>query len=135
MNEVVAELRALNLDVPIPLELPNDDDLLSAEETLFLPLPQDFRDYLLMASDVVYGSLEPVTVADPQSHTFLPEVAAMAWERGLPRDLIPVCDVAEGYYAIDEGGIVMLWSEADGLSEDDTWDSIWHWVKAIWIAD
>ena len=34
---------------------------------------------------VVYGSLEPVTVTDPQSHTYLPEVAANAWDAGVDR--------------------------------------------------
>jgi hypothetical protein len=42
------------------------------EEQLFINIPFVFREFLLTVSDVVYGSLEPVTVTDPQSHTYLP---------------------------------------------------------------
>lgn len=54
------------------------------EEQLLINLPFELREFLLKVSDVVYGRLEPVTVTDPQSHTYLPEVTAVAWDLGLP---------------------------------------------------
>ncbi|MFE1817352.1 SMI1/KNR4 family protein, partial [Metapseudomonas otitidis] len=77
-----------NEPVPVPLELPDEDLLVEIEEELLINMPFGLREFLLTVSDVVYGSLEPVTVTDPQSHTYLPDVAANAWDAGVPRDLV-----------------------------------------------
>ena len=87
MDELIEELREVNQAVPIPLELPEEDDLVEVQEALFISLNEDFQEFMLTVSDVVYGTLEPVTASDPTSHTYLPEVAAIAWDAGLPRDL------------------------------------------------
>ena len=84
MDRVIAELRACNEEVPVPLELPDMDDIIDAEEQLLVGLDNEFRQFMLTVSDVIYGTLEPVTVADPSAHTYLPEVAAMAWSLGIP---------------------------------------------------
>lgn len=131
MDEIIEELRELAEDVPVPLELPEHDDTVEAEEVILLPLPWEFRQYLLTVSDVVYGYLEPVTVSDPSSHTYLPEVAAMAWSLGLPRDVFPICEADGGYYCMDPEGIVKFWR---GGFDNEQWDSIWHWVRDVWIA-
>ena len=78
MEDVIDQLIELAEVVPVPLELPEEEDLVEIEEALFLPIPFELREFLLKVSDVVYGTLEPVTVADPHSHTYLPEVAATA---------------------------------------------------------
>ncbi|WP_028238922.1 SMI1/KNR4 family protein [Stutzerimonas azotifigens] len=133
MEEVIDELRERNEPVPVPLELPDDDLLVEIEEELLIGLPFDLREFLLKVSDVVYGRLEPVTVTDPQSHTYLPEVAANAWDAGLPRDLVPLCQDGADYYAVDAEGQVLLW---DGDSEeltDESWDSVWHWARDVWL--
>jgi hypothetical protein len=91
MDDVIDMLRERNEPVPVPLELPDEDLLVEIEEQLYVALPDDLRAFLLTVSDVVCGRLEPVTVTDPNSHTFLPEVAAVAWSLGLapalPADL------------------------------------------------
>ena len=84
-EEIIDMLRDSNQPVPVPLDLPDEDVLVEVEEQILLPIPRDMRTYLLEASDVIYGSLEPVTAADPYSHTYLPEVAAVAWSLGEPR--------------------------------------------------
>ncbi|MRI32014.1 SMI1/KNR4 family protein [Endozoicomonas sp. OPT23] len=132
MEDVIEELREVALDVPSPLELPNEDDIIDAEEQILIPIPFELREFLLNVSDVVYGSLEPVTITDSQSHTYLPEVSAIAWDLGMPRDLLPICEYAGGYYCISAEGEIGLWSEGV-LAEDDTWPSIWHWAKDIWL--
>ena len=78
MEEIIEQLREANEPVPVPLELPDEDLLVEIEEQLFIDIPFVFKEFLLTVSDVVYGSLEPVTVTDPQSHTYLPDVAANA---------------------------------------------------------
>jgi hypothetical protein len=131
MEEILELLRESNQPVPVPLELPDEDDLVVIEEELLLPIPRDMRLYLLEASDVVYGTLEPVTVADPNSHTYLPDVAAYAWSIGVPRYLIPLCEDQGDYYCVEPEGEVILWR--NGELTDETWPSIWHWVRDVWL--
>ena len=131
MEDVVDELRENAQDLSAPLELPDEDTLVEIEEQILVPLPYEFREFLLQVSDVVFGSLEPVTVTDTHSHTYLPDVAANAWAEGMPRELIPVCEHRGEYYGISEDGEVVRW--ADGEVTEDTWPSIWHWARDVWL--
>lgn len=133
MEEIIEQLRELNEPVPVPLELPDDDLLVAIEEELLINLPFELREFLLKVSDVVYGRLEPVTVTDPQSHTYLPEVAANAWDAGVPRDLLPICQDGEDYYVVDIENQVLLWSGDEENLTDKVWDSVWHWVRDVWL--
>ena len=90
MEDVYEKLREINANVLVPLDLPDEDQLLEVEEEILISLPQEYREFMLMVGDVICGSIEPATAADPQSHTFLPELAATAWSLGVPRELIPV---------------------------------------------
>ncbi|MDH5184202.1 MAG: SMI1/KNR4 family protein [Gammaproteobacteria bacterium] len=131
MEDIIESLRECNLEVAFPLTLPDEDDLIEIEEQLLLPLPEDYKTFLLTVSDVICGHLEPATVTDPQSHTYLPEMAATAWDNGVSRELIPICEVDGDYYCIDQDGLVVLWS-GDDVTEDE-WSSIWVWAKEIWL--
>lgn len=130
-EDIIDMLRDSNQPVPVPLELPDEDVLVEVEEQILLPIPRDMRTYLLEASDVVYGSLEPVTAADPYAHTYLPEVTAMAWSEGVPRYLVPLCEDNGNYYCVEPDGEVVLW--CDGDLTDETWPSIWHWIHDVWL--
>ncbi|MBC6905695.1 SMI1/KNR4 family protein [Saccharophagus sp. K07] len=132
MEELITTLRESAEDVPVPLDLPTEDDLINVEEQLFLTLPAEYREFLLSVSDLVLGTLEPATAADPHSHTYIPELAAEAWDRGLPRHLIPVCRFKEGFYCIDPDGLVGYW--ASGKFGEQEWDSIWEWAEDVWLA-
>ena len=131
IDDILDLLRDHNEPVLVPLELPDEDRLVEIEEEILLPIPRDVRTYLLEASDVVYGSLEPVTAADPNSHTYLPEVTATAWSLGIPRYLLPICDDNGAYYCADPDGEILLW-RAGELTEE-TWPSIWHWIRDVWL--
>ncbi len=130
-EEIIDMLRDSNQPVPVPLDLPEEDVLVEVEEQILLPIPRDMRTYLLEASDVIYGSLEPVTAADPYSHTYLPEVAAVAWSLGVPRYLVPLCEDNGSYYCVEPEGEVVLWR--DGDLTDETWPSVWHWIHDVWL--
>lgn len=131
-NEIAEALIESSIETAFPLELPEMDDIVDAQEALLIHIPADFRDYLLECSHVIYGSLEPVTVADPNSHTFLPEVAAEAWERGMPRQYIPLCQSGENYYCVEEDGTVYLW-EPGHESPEEAAENIWFWVRDVWL--
>lgn len=132
MEDVIELLQERNEPVPTPLELPDEDLLVEIEEQLLIAIPDDFRYFLLTVSDVVCGRVEPATVCDPNSHTYLPEMAAVAWSLGLPRKYLPICESDGAYYCISQDGTVKMW---DDTMCDDKWDSIWHWAKDVWLAD
>ncbi len=134
MEEVIDELRERNEPVPVALELPDEETLVEIQEQILIHLPFALREFLLTVSDVVYGHLEPVTASDPHSHTYLPEVTATAWDLGLPRNLIPLCYDAPIYYVVDdEEGEVFAWDSETQEMQDETWESVWHWVRDIWL--
>ncbi|WP_462380412.1 SMI1/KNR4 family protein [Pseudomonas sp. Marseille-QA0892] len=133
MEDVIDQLRELNEPVPVPLELPDEDLLVEIEEELLINMPLELREFLLTVSDVVYGKLEPVTVTDSHAHTYLPEVAANAWDAGVARDLVPICQDGNDYYVVDLENQVMLFDGDSGEMTDQTWDSVWHWVRDVWL--
>lgn len=131
MDEIIDELHEIAENVPVPLELPEHDQVVDAQEQILMPLPRDFIEFLLTCGDVVYGALEPVTVADPGSHTYLPEVTATAWSLGMPRDMVAVCETREGYYCIAQDGEIRFWQSDDFA--DEVWENIWYWVRDVWM--
>ncbi|MEH6446367.1 MAG: SMI1/KNR4 family protein [Oceanospirillaceae bacterium] len=133
MNEIVEELREKNQDRFGSIELPTEDDLVIIQEQLLLHLPADLKDFLLNVSDVAYGSIQPVTATDDFASSHLPETAAVAWDRGMPRELIPICEYLDGYYYIAETGYISVWVPKVGLDERYHWDSIWHWCEDVWL--
>lgn len=135
MEEVIDELRERNEPVPVPLELPDEETLVEIQEQILIHLPHALREFLLTVSDVVYGHIEPVTASDPHSHTYLPEVTSVAWDLGVPRHLVVVCHAEPLYYAVDEEGEVFAWdSETEDILEE-TWESVWHWARDVWLEN
>ena len=131
MQELIDELHEVAEQVPVPLELPEHDQVVEAQEQILMPLPADFREFLMTTTDVIYGSLEPVTVADPSSHTYLAEVTATAWSMGMPREMIALCESPGGYYCVAQDGEVRLWRDGDYDSE--VWENVWYWVRDVWL--
>jgi hypothetical protein len=132
MQKVIDQLRDCNVDVPVPLDLPDMDDIIDAEEAILLSVDPEFRLFLLTVSDVVYGSLEPATVCDKNSHTYLPEIAAVAWSLGVSRELIPFCEDRGKYYCLNEVGEVSLWENGEMVVEEP-WANIWQWAEYVWL--
>ena len=131
MEDIIDLLHEKSEAVPVPLDLPDEDQLVRIEEELLLPIPREMRQFLLEASDVIYGHLEPVTAADPNSHTYLPEVTAFAWSIGVPRYLMPLCEDNGDYYCVDPDGEVILWK--NGELTEETWQSVWHCAEDVWL--
>ena len=136
-ESLIRQLRQLSEDVPVPLEQPSEDHILDIEENLLLPVHPQYRQFLLELGDVVYGYLQPATVADPGAHNYLADLTALAWDEGMPREYMVVCEHTDGYYCIvHESGEVQLWRRSSGDFDEDHdqhWDSIWSWVKYVWL--
>lgn len=131
MEDIIEALIEGSEAVPIPLTLPDDELLVEIEEQILISLPSEYKEFLLEVSNVIYGSIEPATVTDSQSHTYLPELAAFAWDIGLSRELIPICQVGNDYYCIEQDGTVVFWFQQN--IDEESWDSIWQWAKEVWL--
>ena len=132
--EVIAELRELNQQVQAPLRLPSEGELTAAERLLNRKFPEDYRRYLLEASDVVYGTLEPAVVVPDAGYLYLVELAESAWtEMELPRDLLPICEDNGDYYCLNNNGEVCFWSH-NGTT-DEKWPDLAAWIKEVWINE
>lgn len=132
MNDVISELQELNEDRFNSIELPDEDDLVVIEEEILISLPTDLKEFLLYGSNVITGSISPVTASDPNLHTHLPDVTATAWSHGLPRHLIPVCEASGGYYFISQEGSVGFWTTTEDIT-DQQWETLWEWITDVWI--
>ncbi|MFM2481515.1 SMI1/KNR4 family protein [Celerinatantimonas sp. YJH-8] len=133
MDDYIEQIRAAQLPTAYSGELPDEDQIIRIEEQVLMPLPDDLRAFLLTVSDVICGSLTPVTAADPNEITYLPEMAAVAWDQGLPRFLLPICEYADGYYYIDPDGGVGCWLHGNEEEGEVQWPSIWDWAVDIWL--
>lgn len=131
LDEVIRELRNLNEPVPRPLRLPTLGEVGEVERALGVRLHPDFRQYLLEASDVVHGTLEPVTITVEGDHTDLRQVAQEAWEMGVPRSLLPICEDNGDFFCMDERGHVVYWTH-NGAT-DEKWPDLATWIKKVWI--
>ena len=134
LPDVIAELRELNEPVPKPLRLPTDAEVDAAEDQLGVKFPADYRRYLLQASDVVFGPLEPAVVIPDAGHLSLTDIAETAWdEMEVPRNLLPFCEDNGDYYCLTETGEVEFWSH-DGAT-DDKWKDLATWISEVWIGE
>jgi len=132
LDHVIHELRELNEPVPKPMRLPTPDEVARAQQQLGVIFHPDYRKYLLEASDIVYGTLEPCTVTPDGGHTDLIAVARDAWGTvGVPQDLIPICEDNGDYYCMDTSGQIVFWSHNG--STDEKWPDLATWIKQVWI--
>ena len=132
LSEAIDALRARNEPVPLPLRLPTDKEITDAERQLGLAFPADYRRYLRDASDVVFGTLEPCVVTPDAGYLDLVETCRAAWDLGVPRDWLPICQDNGDYYCL-AGPAVRFWSH-DGAA-DEGWPDLATWIMEVWIGE
>jgi hypothetical protein len=133
LNEAIKQLRALNEPVPKPLRLPTPEEVSATERALGVVFHPDYRRYLLEASDVVHGALEPCTIIPGGGHTDLIPMAQAAWrDLGLPNELLPICEDNGDYYCITDSGEIVFWSHHG--SADERWPDLAAWIQEVWIG-
>jgi hypothetical protein len=132
LTEVISQVRKLNQPVPVPPRLPSVDEVESAESQLGIKFHEDYRQFLLEASDVVYGTLEPARVTPDSGHLDLVRMVRAAWnEDGVQRHLLPICHDNANYFCVSETGEVLNWDH-NGPT-DEKWPSLAAWIKQVWI--
>jgi hypothetical protein len=127
----IETLRELNEPVPRPFRLPTETEVAAAEHNLGVQFPSDYRYFLIHASDVVYGTLEPAVVIPDCGHLDLVKIVQAAWRTGVPRDFLPFCEDNGDYYAFAPDGRIGLLSH-DGL-RGGSWPDLAHWIQEVWI--
>jgi hypothetical protein len=133
LQQAIQELRALNEPVPKPIPLPTEADVAEAERNLGIKFQPDYRAYLLTASDVVLGALEPATITEPESHTYLGGVINDARSSGVPESLFPFCEDNADFYCLSPDGEVLFWSH-NGAT-DERWPSLAAWIQQVWVGE
>lgn len=132
LSEVISELRKLNEPVPILLKLPTDDEIAAVEMELGVKFHPDYKRYLLEASDVTFGVLEPATIPKASGHTYIVPMARQAWMDGVPQGLVPIAEDNGNYYCMDAQGQILYWSH-DGET-GEKWPSLSVWIRDVWIG-
>lgn len=135
INEIAEALHDQAEKPAFAPEPPTLDDLIEAQEAMLISVPNEFRDFLMHSSFEIYGRLEPVTISDPQCHTYLPEVAAEAWSLGMPREFIPLCRDGNNIYCVAEDDVVYVWSHELGEEPEEVSTNTWEWVRDYWLED
>jgi hypothetical protein len=136
LDEAIAELRRRNEPVPNPPRLPTDAEVTAAENALGIRFHADYRRYLLQASDISYGVLEPVTITVPRAHTDLISVtqrARSAWN--VPNELVPVCEDNADLYCVTPEGRVIFWSHDTQSPTGVEWSDLAAWIEDVWMND
>ncbi len=131
IKEIIVQLKELNEDVPNPLTLPKEQDVVRAEKDLGITFPNQYRHFLLYASDVVYGTLEPANLDIRDNRLYLINVAKEGWDAGIAKDLLPICQDNGDYYCLNKNGEVVYWSH-NGFS-NEKWSDLATWIHDVWI--
>lgn len=134
LDEVILELRSLNESVPKPRRLPTSTEVDAAEGRLGIRFHPDYRQYLLEASDVVFGTLEPATITNPGYFTDLLKISEVAWTKyGVPKTLLPICEFNADFFCMNDAGEVIFWSHNGWTTEK--WPNLATWIKDVWIGE
>lgn len=137
LSEAIAALRARNEPVPILARLPTPAEVDAAERACGAHFHPDYRRFLLEASDVVFGALEPAQVTPDAGHLSLADIAEEAHESAeLPKRLLPICADNGDYYCMRASGKspeVVFWSHDGGT--DERWPDLAAWIEAVWLGE
>jgi hypothetical protein len=125
----IIELRRRNRPVPRPARLPTEGEVTAAETALGFTFPADYRCYLLEASDIVFGTIEPGRVTPDAGHQDLVRSATEAWDGwGVPHDWLPFCEDNADFYCLD-GTTVRFWSHYG--QTDESWPDLATWIMEV----
>lgn len=133
MDSVIAQLRELNESVAKPLRLPSLDEVELVEKQLSLTFHNDYRRFLLEASDVVFGTIEPATIPEDSGHTYIVDIVKAARQNGVCDTLLPIAEDNGDFYCMNELGEVVFWCH-DGVA-NEKWPNLATWIQEVWLDE
>ena len=139
LDYAVGQLRKRDEEVPIHAKLPVKEDIEKLAKELGLELgsdiPFDYVHYLLTASDVTFGVLEPVQIlCENSKQDYLPCLLEDMESLGIGGKGIPLCNDNGDIYYMSKDGKVFLYS-ADSGENVAQWDNLADWILNEWILN
>jgi hypothetical protein len=117
IDAAISALRAAHCPPPRPHQLPSEEALAAVEQELGLQFQPDYRAFLLRASDVCVGTLEPCVLPPGAGHCDIPKIAGDAWRVGVDRGYLPICEDNGDYRCLTPSGEVVYWSHNGAINE------------------
>ena len=134
IQSVIKQLKSLSIDTPRKPSLPDDLLVAAYEEKLDFIFPEDYKVFLMEASDVFVGYLSPLVLSSDDSlESELVNAVVEARSLGVPKSWLPICEDNGDYYCIDELGVIHFWSH-DG-EVDEKWQDLATWITDVWIEE
>ena len=135
IENAVELLREHHEEPPKPMRLPTEEEVQQAEVDLDFVFPDQFRQFHLLACNLVVGTLEPgVVFPDVLPYINLRRIAQDGWSLGVPREQLPFCEDNGNYFCITADGMVNYWDH-DGSSEYGSAPSFADWIVTVWIKE
>ncbi|BDU41127.1 SMI1/KNR4 family protein [Vibrio nigripulchritudo] len=136
LHDVIKVYRCYHEPTPIPVGQPTSDQIRSLEAQLNVRFYPDYVTFFRSASDVVFGSLSPVTATLPNAHTHIVSVCRRAWQDGgVPQTPIPICHDNGEFYCVNADGEVVYWSHQTHDLTDEKWHCIAQWIQCVLIDE
>lgn len=132
LSETFEKLRARHVDTPIQQRLPTESDVDAVEAVLGVSLPSDLRLFLLEVSNVSVGNIEPATLDQLDSHTYILNIIESARRYGVPDNLLPFCEDNADFFCFNERDEVEYWSH-NGVT-DERWPNLAAWIEDVWLG-
>lgn len=139
LDYAISELRKRDEEVPIHAKLPVLENLEKIARELNLEIgkdiPSDYVHYLLDASDITFGLLEPVQITDNESkYNYLPELMEEMKAYGIDNKGIPLCNDNDDIYYMSKDKKIHLYSH-ELKKEIDQWENLADWILNEWILN
>lgn len=131
LDNVLDKLRSLDESNSGTSRLPTQEDVSNAERDLGVTFHPDYRRFLLTASNVTFGILEPAVVSPEPTYRNLIKVARCGWKIGVPKDVLPICDDNSDFFCLAPDGSIHFWSH-NGW-DDAKWPNLADWISERWI--
>lgn len=129
--EAIAYALSCSEKTPVTPPLPSNQQVDQISLRTGLRLHPDFREYLLKASNLNIGYLEPVCLNPESAHNNFWTVLEDARQSGVPGDLLPLCEDNGDYYLIGGDGAVRFWSHSGAT--DESRPDLATWIREIWV--
>lgn len=130
-----SQLRKRNEKVPNPLWLPTEKEIDNFEEEYKIKFPKDYKSYLLTASDVILGCLEPGQIIDKKDeNTYLGNILKIYESFGLNSEYIPICNDNDSFYCIDKDSKIHL-IDSDLNNDSIVYEDLADWILNCWIRN
>lgn len=132
LEEAIALAKASDSNPPQRFPLPSELEVDAIAGRAGAAVHPDFKTYLLQASNLAVGYLEPVCLHEASTQNYFWSVLEDARAAGIPDGHLPLCEDNGDFYLIAGEGRVRFWSH-DGAVEEE-WSDLAAWIEEVWVG-